>query len=255
MWLFFITRGKERRAEKRNKTQWVTSREGHGRTTWGERRSWSLGVVLADLGLCLVSPRPVYLLIVIAMEVIGGGGPRTSHPDHQESVPSWRVSSVQFSRSVMSDSLWPHGLQHTRPPSPSPTPRAYSNSCPSSQWCHPTISSFVVPFSPCPKSFPVSGSFPMSQFFASGGQSIGASASASVLPMNIQDWFPLGWTGLISLQFKGLSRVFSNTTHLKIISGGKSCIILKCIQTSLVVQWSELCLQCRGRGFHPWLEN
>ena len=146
-------------------------------------------------------------------------------------------------------------IQHTRLPSPSPTPRACSNSCPSSQWCHPTISSSVVPFSPCPKSFPVSGSFPMSQFFASGGQSIGASASASVLPMNIQDWFPLGWTGLITLQFKWLSRVFSNTTHLKIISGGKSCTILKCIQTSLVVQWSELCLQSRGHGFHPWLEN
>ena len=113
---------------------------------------------------------------------------------------------VQFSRSVMSDSLRPHGLQHARPPCSSPTPGACSNSCPSSQWCHPTISSSVVPFS-CLRSFPASSSFPMSQFFASGGQNIGVSASASVLPMHIQDWFPLGWTGWISLQSKGLSRV------------------------------------------------
>ena len=111
--------------------------------------------------------------------------------------------------------LQPHGLQHTRPPSPSPRPRVYSNSCPLSQWCHPTISSSVVPFSLCLQSFPASGSFPISQFFASGGQSIGVSASASVLPMNIQDWFPLGWIGLISFQSKGLSRVFSNTTVQK----------------------------------------
>ena len=119
--------------------------------------------------------------------------------------------SVQFSRSVVSNSLQPHGLQHTRPPCPSPTPETYSNSCPSHQWCHPTISSSVVPFSSCPQSFPASGSFPMSQFFASGGQRIRVSALASVLPVNIQDWFPLGWTGWISLQSKGLSRVFSNT--------------------------------------------
>ena len=116
------------------------------------------------------------------------------------------LRSIQFSRSVTSNSLWPHGLQHARPPCPSPTPGACSNSCPSSQWCHPTISSSVVPFSSCLQSFPASGSFPMSQLFASGGQSVGVSASASVLPMNIQDWFPLGWTGLI-LQSKGLSRV------------------------------------------------
>ena len=120
--------------------------------------------------------------------------------------------SVQFSCSVASDSLWPHGLQHARAPCPSPTPRVYSNSCPLSRWCHTTISSSAIPFSTCLQSFPASGSFPMSQFFASGGQSIGVSASASVLPMNIQDWFPLGWTGWISLQSKGLSRVFSNTT-------------------------------------------
>ena len=124
-------------------------------------------------------------------------------------------SSVQFSHSVVSNSLWPYGLQHTRPPCPSPTPRVYSNSCPSSLWCHPIISSSTVPFSSCFQSFRASGSFPVSQFFASGGQSNGVSASASVLPMNIQDWFPLGWTGWISLQSKGLSRVFSNTTVQK----------------------------------------
>ena len=120
-------------------------------------------------------------------------------------------NSVQFSRSVVSDSLWPHGLQHARPPCPSPTPGVYSNSCPLSWWGHPTISSSVFPFSSCLQCFPASGSFPMSQFFASGGQSIGVSASASVLPMNSQDWFPLGWSGWISLQFKGLSRLFTTT--------------------------------------------
>ena len=124
-------------------------------------------------------------------------------------------SSVQFSRSVMSDSLQPHESQHSRPPCPSQTPRVYSNSCPSSQWCHPAISSSVVPFSSCTQSLPSLGSFPMSQFFASGGQSIGVSASASVLPMNTQDWSPFGWTVWISLQSKGLSRVFSNTTIQK----------------------------------------
>ena len=123
--------------------------------------------------------------------------------------------SVQVSRSIMSDSLWSHGLQHAMLPCPSPTPRACSNSCPLSQWCHPTISSSVVPFSSCLQSFPASGSFPMSQLFTWGGQSIGVSASASVLPMNVQDWSPLGWTGWISLLSKGLSRVFSNTTVQK----------------------------------------
>ena len=113
-------------------------------------------------------------------------------------------SSVQFSRSVMSDSLWPYELQHPRPPCPSPTPRVYPNLCPLSQWCHPTISSSVVPFSSCPQSFPASGSFQMSQFFTSGGKSIGVSASTSVLPMKTQEWSPLGWTGWISLQSKGL---------------------------------------------------
>ena len=123
--------------------------------------------------------------------------------------------SVQFSHSVVSDSLRPHGMQHSRPPCPSPTPGVYSDSCPSSRWCHPTISSSVVPFSSCLQSFPASGSFLMSQFFTSGGQRIGVSSSASVLPMNIQGWFLLGWTSLISLWSKGLSRVFSNTTVQK----------------------------------------
>ena len=123
--------------------------------------------------------------------------------------------SVQFSCSVVSDFLQPHGLQHARPPCLSPTPRACSNSCPSHQWCHPTISSSVVPFSSQCQSFPASGTIPMTRFFASGSQSIGVSASASVLPLNIQDWYPLGWTGWISLQSKGLSRVFSNITVKK----------------------------------------
>ena len=125
------------------------------------------------------------------------------------------ILSLQFSPSVVSDSLWPHGLQHTRLPCPSPTPWAYSNSCPSSRWCHLTILSSVIHFSSYLQSFPASGSFQMSQFFPSGGQSIGASALTSVLPMNIQDWSPLGWTGWISLQSKGLSRVFSNNTVQK----------------------------------------
>ena len=123
--------------------------------------------------------------------------------------------SVQFSRSVMSDSLQPRGLQHVRSPCPSPTPGVYSNSCPLSHWCHPTISSSDLPFSSCLQSFPASGSFPVSQFFAPGGQSIGASASASVLPMTIQDQFPLGRTDWISLLSEELSRVFSNTTVQK----------------------------------------
>ena len=122
-------------------------------------------------------------------------------------------SSVQLSCSVVSDCLQPHGLQHTRLPYPPPTPRVCSNSCPLSQWCLPTISSSVVPFSSHLQSFPASGSFPMSQFFPSGGQGIGA--SASVLPMNTQDWFTLGFTGWISLQSKGLSTVFSNITVQK----------------------------------------
>ena len=124
------------------------------------------------------------------------------------------ITAINFS-SVMSDSLWPHELQHMRPPCPSPTPGIYPNSCPLSRWCHPTISSSVISLSSCPQSFPASGSFQMSQLFTSGGQSIGVSASTSVLPVNTHNWSPLGWTGWISLQSKGLSRVFSITTLQK----------------------------------------
>ena len=133
------------------------------------------------------------------------------YPLFLDSVPV----SVQFSRSVVSDSLRPHESQHARPPCPSPAPGVYSNPCPSSQWCHPVISSSVIPFSYCPQSLPASGSFPMTKLFTWGGQGTGVSASASVLAMNTQDWSPLGWTGWISLQCKGLSRVFSNTTVQK----------------------------------------
>ena len=129
---------------------------------------------------------------------------------------------VQFSRSVMPDSLRPPGLQHTRLPCPSPTPRVYSDSCPLSWWCHPNISSSAILFS-CLQSFPASGSLPVSQFFESGVQSIGVSASASVLPMNIQDWFPLGWTGWISLQSKRLLRVSSNTIVQSTYSSALCC--------------------------------
>jgi len=142
--------------------------------------------------------------------------------------------SVQFSLfscSVVSDPLRPHGLQHARPPCPSPIPRVYPHSCPLSWWCHPTISSSVVPISSRLQSFPASGSFPVSQFFTSGGQSIGVSASKSVLPMNIQDWSSLEWTGWISLQSRGLSRVFSNTTVQK--------HQFFSIQLSLIVQLSH----------------
>ena len=131
------------------------------------------------------------------------------------SVPWIKANSVQLSRSVVSDSLRPHESQHARPPCPSQTRGVYSDSCPSGWWCHPAISSSVVSFSSCPQSLPASGSFQMSQLFTWGGQSIGVLASASVLPMNTQDWSPSGWTGWISLQFKGISRVFSNTTVQK----------------------------------------
>ena len=133
---------------------------------------------------------------------------RTSLPSKRKTKPS----SVQFSRSVLSDSLQPHEPHHARPPCKLLTPGIYPNSCPLSQWCYPTISSSVIPFSSCLQSFPSSGSFQMSKLFASGGQSIGVSVSTSVLPMNTQDWSPLGWTGWTSLQSEGLSRVFSNTT-------------------------------------------
>ena len=123
--------------------------------------------------------------------------------------------SIQFNHSVVSNSFQPHEPQHARPPCPSPTPGAHPNSCPLSRWCHPKISSSVIPFSSCPQSFSASGSFPMNQLFASGGQSIRVLASTSVLPMNTQDWSPLGWTCWTFLQSKGLSRVFSNTTVQK----------------------------------------
>ena len=125
------------------------------------------------------------------------------------------IGSVQFSCSVMSDSLWPHEPQRSRPPCPSPTPGVYPNSCTLSRWCHPTNSSSVIPFSSYPQSFLAPGFFKMSQLFASGGQSIGVSASTSILPMNTQDWSPLAWTGWISSQSKGLSKVFCNTTVQK----------------------------------------
>ena len=138
------------------------------------------------------------------------------------SAPSWLIMaslpsymSVQFSHSVVSDYLQPHGRQHPRPPCPSPTPRVYSNSCPLSQWCHPTISSSAIPFSSCLQSFPTSGSFQMSQLFTSGSQNVGVSALASFLPNKSQGWSPSEWSGWISLQSKGLSRVFSNTTVQK----------------------------------------
>jgi len=130
-------------------------------------------------------------------------------------INSAALNVVEFSCSVMSDSLRPQGLQHARPPCPSATPRTCSHSCPLSRWCHPTISFSHIPFSSCLQSFPASGSFPKSQLFASGGQTTGVSALASVLPKKSQGWSPLGWTGWISLQSKGLSRVFSNTTVQK----------------------------------------
>ena len=143
-----------------------------------------------------------------------------SHTLSSSSTPTFNLSqqqfsSVQFGHSVMSHSLQPHRLQHTRPPCPSPSPGVYPNSRPLSRWCHPSISSSVVPFYSHLQTFPASGSFQMNQPFASGGQSIAVSASTSVLAMNIQDWSSLGWTGWISLQSKGLSTIFSNTTVQK----------------------------------------
>ena len=135
---------------------------------------------------------------------------------NSESLSIW-TKGVCYVTSVRSDSLWPHGLQHARPPCPSPTPGVYSNSLPLGRWCHPTISSSVIPFSSHLQSFPVSGSFEMSQFFTSSGQSTGVSASVSVLPMNIQDWFPLGWTGWIALLSKGLSRSLGEDIFLKVL--------------------------------------
>ena len=149
------------------------------------------------------------------------------------------TSTALSSHSVMSDSLRPHELQHTRPPCPSPTPGVHPNPCPSSRWGHPTISSSVIPFSSFPQSFPASGSFPKSQFFTSGGQSIGVSASASVPPMNTQGWSPLGWTGWISLQSKWLSRVSSNTT----------------VQNTHVHRWNYNCAAFRQTPAGGWVQH
>ena len=155
-------------------------------------------------------------------------------------------SSVQFSRSVISDSLRSHKLQHAGPPCPSPAPGVYPNSCPSSQWYHPAISSSVIPFSSCPQCLPASGSFPMSQLFAWGGQSTGVSASASVLPMITQGWSPSEWTGWISLQSKGLSRVFSNTTVQKHqFFGAQLSFSGQALQSNGGCSWKHrLCLVC-----------
>ena len=161
--------------------------------------------------MCSKSWEPILIQVLILQM-------RKPQPSGLETKRHWAsIGAILFlfSCSAVSDSLRPHGLQHARLPSPSPFPRARSNSCPLSQWCHPTISSSIVPYSSCLQSCPASGSFPRSQLFISGGQSNGASALASVLPMNIQDWFPLGLTGLMSLQSKWLSRVFSNTTVQK----------------------------------------
>ena len=153
----------------------------------------------------------------------------------------WAQSLVQVIHSVVSNSLQPHELQHARPPCPSPTPRVHSNPCPLSRWCHPTISSSVVPFSSCPQYFPASGSFQMSQLFASGGQSIGVSASKSVLPMNTQDWSPSGWTGWISLQSKGLQES-SPTPQYKSISSSVLSFLYSPTLTSIHDYWKNYSL-------------
>ena len=168
---------------------------------------------------------------------------------------TYSQTAVQFSHSVMSDSLRPHGLKHARPPCPSPTPRVHPNPCPLCWWCHPTISSSVIPFSSCLQSFQASGSFQISQFFSSGGQSIGVSASTSVLPVNTQDWSPLGWTGWISLQSKALSRVFSNTTVQKhqFFGAQLSSQFNSHIHTWLLEKpsfdWTDLCWQSNVSAF------
>ena len=154
------------------------------------------------------------------------------------------ITFLLFNCSVVSDSLQPHEPQHARPPCPSPTPGVHPNPCLLSQGCHPTISSSVVPFSSCPQSVPASGSFQMSQLFASGGQSIGVSALASVLPVNTQDWSPLGWTGWISSQSKGLSRIFSNTTVQKHQFLHNRCLINVCFLNSNSVPLLWVAVKC-----------
>ena len=160
---------------------------------------------------------PIWISEIRSQQAIKKENERKRADSKQPNILSVQFSSVQFSCWVVSDSLWPHESQHVRSPCPSPTPRVHPNSCTSSRWCHPAISSSVVLFSSCPQSLPASGSFPMSHqgLFTWGGLGIGVSASASVLPMNIQDWSALEWTGWISLQSKGLSRVFSSTTVQK----------------------------------------
>ena len=151
----------------------------------------------------------------------------------------WIMPSVQFSLSVVSNSLWPHESQHAMSPCPSPSPGVHSNSRPLSRWCHPAISSSVVPFSSCPQSLPASESFPVRQLFAWGGQSTGVSALSSFLPKNTQDWFPLGWTGWISLQSKGLSRVFSSTTQFKSIHSSALSLLYGSAFTSVHNYWKN----------------
>ena len=163
---------------------------------------------------------------------------KPSHNSHIGCFIPIQFSLVQFSHSVMSSSLRPHEPQHTRPPCPSPTPRAYPNSCPLSRWCHPTISSSLLPFSSCPQSFPASGSFPVSHLFASGGQSIGVSASTSVLPMNIQGWSLLGWTGWISLPSKD-SQESSPTPQFKSINSSVLSILYSPTLTSTHDHWKN----------------
>ena len=177
----------------------------------------------------LVSVSTVYIVYSLLLILLGVYYYYLQFTDDKCEMKQWEIKqfnqgsegwdpnsgSDHFSHWVVYNTLWPHWPQHARPPCPSPAPGDCSDSCRWSPWCHPTISSSVVPFSSCLQPFPASGSFPKSQFFAPGGQSIGASASASVLPMNIQDWFPLGWTGCISLQSKGLSRIFSTTAVQK----------------------------------------
>ena len=170
---------------------------------------WHCGIYLLIIYLSIIHLLSIYHLSLIYLSSIYVSS------SYRSIIYLSIIYLFQFSRSVVSDSLQPHGLQHARPPCPSPTSGVYSNSCPLSQWCHPAISSSVIPFSSCPQSLPASESFPMSQLFAWGGQSTGVSASASVLPKNTQDWSPLEWTGWNSLQSKGLSRVFSNTTVQK----------------------------------------
>ena len=180
--------------------------------------TWSWVTVVSETNsLTLVISGLVFICVQLFANLYAGqeATVRTGHGTTDWFQIGKGIHSVQFSHSVMSDSLRPHESQHTRPLCPSPTPGVYSNSCPSSWWCHPAISSPVFPFSSCPQSLTASESFPMSQLFPWGGRSIGVSASTSVLPMNTQDWPPLGWTGWISLQSKGLARVFSNTTVQK----------------------------------------